>query len=200
MIQVCRAAGKGESTSRVNPPGLRRKESSRRAKAMKRAASQASSRPIGLRRRKAINPRAKTSAPGRRTTQLFARLVQSRVGGFLQPFADQIVREDGQKDGEAWKDDQPPELQVRPRRVQQRAPAWIWRRGAEAEEAQRAFNQDRRRAAKCDWHQDGRQRVGQDIAKHDTELAHADRLRGDDEVALAQLDEFRPPESGDAGP
>ena len=41
---------------------------------------------------------------------LVAVLAEAGVGGFLEAFADEIVRQNGEKNGGSWKDDQPPGL------------------------------------------------------------------------------------------
>ena len=84
---------------------------------------------------------------------------------------------------------------------EQRAPAWVGRRGAEAEEAQGAFDEDRRGDAERDRHEHRGQRVAEDVAEHDAAACPTPmRPGGGDEVHFAEPDELAAREPGDAGP
>ncbi len=130
----------------------------------------------------------------------FSRFAEPRVGGFLQSFADQVVGQHCEENRRAGKHDQPPHRQVAAAGVEQHAPTRVGGRGAEAEKAQGAFDQDRGGDAKRDRHQHRRQGVGQDVSEHDPQRTGAERASRRDEFAFAQLEELSTSEPGNAGP
>ena len=96
---------------------------------------------------------------------------QPRVQRVRQPLPHQVQRQHGQEDGDAGEDAHPPgQPDHAAAGADQEAPGHQVR-VAEPEEAQRRFQQDRRRHHQRGQHDDGRQRVGQDVRQHDAPAA-----------------------------
>src|SRR5262249_8752887 len=84
-----------------------------------------------------------------------APVTESRIGCFLDALTDEIESQNRQKNRDAREQNQPPQLHILPTGIEQRSPARIRRRRSEAQKAQAAFNQDRRRDTEGDRYQNG---------------------------------------------
>src|SRR4051812_31628527 len=117
---------------------------------------------------------------------------QPRVQGIARCFADQVVRENSQEDGQARKNRQPPHepAACADGFVEQLTPTRVADRNAEAEEAQRALCQNRAGNIEARAHEQRRQRVGEQMSKQNRPQRQSARDGSLDEIEIAQAQEF----------